>query len=153
MEGRYGGGAGPPPAPPAAILPGVPTDPLRVYGALLPKAPVAGAHRAAVRVVDTVLLARGGGVWKWLTTSPAGEVVERVHADLLAVQDDFAAAAGLDAAGEGAAGAAAGGPLVMLVRRTSGAVELLRAEQAAAVFARWDDEAPTIVALQVRGGW
>jgi hypothetical protein len=64
------------------------TDPLAVYGALLPKAKVATVPHAAVRLVDTVLCA-GGRVWKWLYTAPSGEVAERVHADVESIHAAF----------------------------------------------------------------
>jgi hypothetical protein len=81
-------------ASPAAALaeavgaPSKPTDPLAVYGALLPRAKVSTVPRARVPLVDTVLVA-GGRVWKWLYTSPAGEVAERVHADPDTIQAAF----------------------------------------------------------------
>lgn len=39
---------------------------------------------------------------------------------------------------------------MMLVRRVTGELQLLDTEQAAAFFRRWDEELPTVVALQVR---
>lgn len=117
------------------------TDPLRVYGALLPKAKVASVPRAAVRLVDTVLVA-DGAVWKWLTTSAAGEVVEKVHADVESIHASFLQSA-LAVSGNT-------GRLMMLVRRVSGALELLTVEQSVAFFRRWEAELPTVLALQVR---
>ena len=117
------------------------TDPLRVYGALLPKAKVASVPRAAVRLTDTVLLSHGA-VWKWLSTSPGGEVIEKVHADVGSIHESFLQSA-LAVGGNT-------GRLMTLVRRASGAVQLLDVEQSVELFRRWDDEAPSIVALQVR---
>lgn len=121
---------------------GIVTDPLRVYGALLPKAKVATIPRAFVRLADTILVA-DGVVWKWLSTSPAGEVVEKVHADLESIHSSFMQSA--LAVGSNT------GRLMMLVRRVTGAVELLTVEQSVEFFRRWDEEAHTVVALQVRG--
>lgn len=64
------------------------TDPLAVYGSLLPKAKVASVPRAQVKMVDTVLCS-GGKVWKWLYTAPSGEVAEKVHADVESIHASF----------------------------------------------------------------
>jgi len=148
------------------------TDPLAVYGALLPKAKVASVPRAHVRLVDTILFS-GGRVWKWLYTVPSSlDVAERVHTDTEAIHGAFLqSGAGGVGRGRCAAPCAYRAPsapaspthpplaalgsggnvrkLMMLVRRTSGALELLDVEQSVEFFRRLEEELPTLVALQV----